>query len=215
MTQTEELSLTTLGTIEEPPPAPQRSGGKNGWWWPLALGALVCILVGAAAGYLLAPDDDQEPLSVPAPPRPAQVLAPGSLLGPIGGSTPAESTDGTARYSYAWPGQELEAPLSSTGDIVGYQWELCDVPPEPDTEGAPTERVALECAPVDGATGEHFTSPPTDRTRLIRAVVTVDLGNDALVEALTVPVAALAWPESVEPGEPPPAARPISPAVSR
>lgn len=215
MTQTEELSLASLDAVEEPPAPPRRSGGKHGWWWPLALGAVVCILAGAAGGYLLAPGDDAERAPAPEPLRPEEVIAPGSFLGPIGGTTPFEAADGVARYNYAWPGQELEAPTSSTGDVVGYRWELCDVPPAATTEEEAAERVVLDCAPVDGATSARFASPPTNRTRLVRAVLTVDLGNDALVEAVSVPVAALPWPESVQPGEPPPTARPTAVPPSR
>lgn len=214
MTQTEELSLASLDAIEEPPP-PRRSGGRHGWWWPLALGAGVCILAGAAAGYLLAPAEDAEAPPVPDPPRPTELIAPGSFLGPIGGTTPFEAPDGVARYNYAWPGQELAAPTSSSGHVVGYRWELCDVPPAATTEEEAAERVVLDCAPVDGATSATFASPPTNRTRLVRVVLTVDLGNDALVEAVSVPVAALPWPESVQPGEPPPTARPTAVPPSR
>ncbi|HEY8546603.1 MAG TPA: hypothetical protein VIL36_16200 [Acidimicrobiales bacterium] len=216
MTQTEELSLASLDAIEEPPTPPTRPRGKHGWWWPLALGGAVCTLAGAAAGYLLAPGDDADPPATdPAPAQPELVIAPGSFLGPISGATDYRPTaaDRTNRYDFAWPGQELEAPAASTGDPVAYQWELCDVPPEPETEEEAAEPVALECDPVEGATEATFTSPPTDRTRLVRVVVTVDLGNDVLVDAASVPVAALAWPETVQPGEAPPGARPEVPAV--
>jgi hypothetical protein len=226
MTQTDDLSLTTLGALDEDlRPRPEV---KHGWWWPLALGGAVCLLVGGAAGYLLAPDDEPEPLPVPEPPRPTQVLAAGSFLGPIGGTNEYPATDGVVRYDYAWPGQELVAPASSTGTTLGWQWELCDVPAapaapdagatdagatgEPPGAGAEAEDPGpLECTPVADATGERFTAPPTDRTRLVRVIVTVDLGNDIAVEAATVPVAAVPWPDSVQPGEPPPSPRPPVP----
>jgi hypothetical protein len=224
MTQTEDLSLTTLGALDED--LPRRPEVKHGWWWPLALGGAVCLLVGGAAGYLLAPADEAKPLPVPEAPRPTHVLAAGSLLGQIGGTNEYPAIDGIARYRYAWPGQELVAPSSSTGTARAWRWELCDVPVGPDagatdalaTDAPATDAAAeapgpLECAAVAGATAERFTAPPTDRNRLVRVIVTVDLGNDVAVDAATVPIAAVPWPDSVQPGDPPPSPLPSLPEV--
>jgi hypothetical protein len=63
------------------------------------------------------------------------------------------------------------------------------------------ERGELECEAVGGATEETWTSPPTPSTRLVRVVVTIDLGNDVLVEAAADPITAMAWPEGLAPGE--------------
>ena len=222
MTQTEELSISDLGPLDDGlPRRPEVKRRSGGWWWPLAAGAAACLLIGGAAGYLLAPSDDADPAPAsarePEPTGPSEVVEPGALLGGIAGATRYRSaTDPVERYAFAWPGQELAAPGPSTGDPVAWQWELCDVPAAP----APAEAAAgadepapepapLECDAVADATDDTFASPPTNRTRLVRVIVTVDLGGGTEIQAASTPIAAVAWPDAIQPGDPPPAPAPV------
>jgi hypothetical protein len=192
-----------------------RSGEVARFWWvPLAGVAAIALLIGGLAGYQLAPSGS----GTPAPARPgtaSETIEPGALLGRIDGANRYRSDDDVERYNYAWPGQELTAPDPSTGNPVAWQWELCDVPPAPSgDENADAEPAPLECASVEGATHKRWASPPTNRTRLVRVLVTIDLGENVRVRAASTPVAAVDWPDDITPGDPPPEATPSRPPAS-
>lgn len=145
------------------------------------------------------------------------MLPPGALIGSIEGSSRYRSDDDVDRYRYAWPGQILTAPEPSTGEAVGWQWETCDVPraPSDNEDDTADDPPPLECAAIPGATGRRWESPPTNRAELVRVVVTVDIGDQVRVRAATTPVAAVAWPDDITPGDPPPDATPDAPPPTR
>jgi hypothetical protein len=173
--------------------------------WLLPAGAVVVALVlGLVIGRGSASSSSDD--DVDDGPRAAEeVLAPGALLGSIDGTSRYRGGD-VDRYRYAWPGQILTAPEPATGEAVSWQWETCEVPAAPDEEGQ--DPAPLECTAVDTATDETWESPPTNAARLVRALVTVDLGDQVQVQAASTPVAALPWPEDVTPGDPPPETTP-------
>lgn len=209
MTQTTE-DRTRVGD-----PVRFDQGTDRRWWWPIAALAVAALVIGVFAGRLTAPSDSTDDPAQPTRTATAgEVLEPGALLGGIGGAERYPTGDDDVdRMNFAWPGQELAAPEPSTGEAVGWQWELCDVPPEPDPEDedAAEEPPPLECRAVPEATEERWASPATNRTRLVRVIVTVDLGDDVLVQAATDPIAAVDWPDNITPGEPPPAGFPDQP----
>jgi hypothetical protein len=195
---------------------PGGSGDLARWWWvPLVAVAAVALLIGGLIGYQAAPSGSGAATAdVRRPGNRSTIIEPGALLGGIDGANRYRGDDDVDRYSYAWPGQELTAPEPSTGEAVAWQWQLCDVPPAPSDDeeaDADSEPAALECAAVEGATDERWASPPTNRTRLVRVLVTIDLGDDVLVRAASRPIAAVDWPDDVTPGDPPPEATPPTP----
>lgn len=211
---TDELSRPGLETLSY---EPGRSGDVARFWWvPLVAVAAVALLIGGFIGYQVAPSGSD----TPAPARPgsrSKIIEPDALLGGIGGANRYRSDDDVERYNYAWPGQELTAPEPSTGDAVAWQWQLCDVPPAPTDDedaDAASEPAPLECVSVDGGNDEGWASPPTNRTRLVRVLVTIDLGDNVRVRAASTPVAAVDWPDDVTPGDPPPEATPPKPPES-
>lgn len=215
MTQADERPMTDLGMLPSHPFGRENDLNRR-WWWPLAGGGVAIAVVAFLAGRATAPSSDD-----PGPPetRPgiaADILEPGPLIGRISGANryPTDD-DGVERYNFAWPGQELVAPEPTAGEAVAWQWQLCDVPPasSDDEEGAGSdeERPPLECRAVEDATEDRWESPPTNRTRLVRVIVTVDLGDGVRVRAATDPVAAIDWPDAIQPGDPPPTALPDEP----
>lgn len=194
-----------------------RSTEPRPGWWLVAGGAAVALIVGLVVGRATADTSssgDDDVVEDVGPRVAEEVLAPGSPLGSIEGTTAyrASDDDDVERYRYAWPGQILTAPEPATGDAVAWQWETCEVPPAPDEdeEERPEPR-PLECRAVETATDDTWESPPTNQIRLVRVLVTVDLGDDVQVQAASIPVAAMPWPEDITPGDPPPEATPTEP----
>ena len=220
MTQVDERTVSKLGL----PPDDFSSRGevRRWWWWPLAAGGGLIAVVSFFVGKSTAPTArSADPEPVETLDVAADLIEPGALVGPIVGANryPAGNDD-VARYSYAWPGQDLVAPEPSTGRAVAWQWQLCDVPPEPSDDDESTDNVSeepppLECSAVDEASEDRWASPPTNRTRMVRVIVTIDLGDAVRVRAATTPIAAVDWPDDIQPGDPPPEAIPDSPPVSR
>lgn len=216
MTQADERPLTTdLGML---PDGFGRDGdGERPWWLPLVGIAVLCLVFGLVAGRWTAPSKS-DPADPPQPGTRSEIIEAGALLGPIVGAQGYRSDDDVERYNFSWPGQELTAPEPSTGDPIAWQWQLCDVPPPPsdDEEQADSEDepAPLECTAVEDATQRQWASPPTNRTRLVRVIVTVDLGDDVQVRAVSAPIAAVDWPNDITPGDPPPEAAPPEPPAS-
>lgn len=207
MTQVDEASVTTVPGMFDPGPADtQRS------WSPLIIGGFALLVLGVAIGLAIAPSSSSDDEEAPVTRTGSEILVPGALLGAIDGTSRYDSDDDVDRYRYAWPGQILTAPEPSTGDAVAWQWETCDVPAEPsDEEDASEEPPPLECSSVEGATERRWESPPTNRVRLVRVIVTVDLDNRVRVQAVTTPIAAVPWPDDITPGDPPPEVVPDEP----
>lgn len=207
MTNVEERPVTTVPGMFDPG---RTTAARE--WWPLAVGGVLVLVVGLLVGRATAPsrqgDDDASTTRTG-----EELVGPGALLGAIDGSSRYRSNDDVDRYRYAWPGQVLTAPEPSTGDAAGWQWETCDVPPEPsdDEDEAAEEQAPFDCTAVQGATERRWESPPTSRVVLVRAIVTVDLGDGVQVRAATTPIAAVPWPDDITPGDPPPEATPDAP----
>lgn len=197
MTQTDDRIL-----LSEPMRFDQPAD-RRWWWWPIAALGAVTLIVGIAVGRVTSPSNgSDQPAEQPKTVTATDVLEPGPLLGGIGGAHRYPTgKDGVEHMNFAWPGEELTAPEPSTGEAVGWQWELCDVPPEPDK----AQQVApnLECRAVSDATEDRWSSPATNRTRLVRVIVTVDLGDGVRIKAAAEPVAAVDWPANIKPGDPP------------
>jgi hypothetical protein len=164
---------------------------KGWWWWPLAAGGAVALLAGVVIGRWTESDGGTRTAS--------SVVDADGLLGPISGAS-IYSFD---RAPFAWPGQVLTAPIPTTGKAVAWQWELCDPPPSHDPDGG-----VGRCRAVARATSRRWESPPTDTMRMVQVLVTVDMGDRVRVAARSAPVAAVPWPETVTPGDPPPTIAP-------
>lgn len=202
MERTEERPAAAVPGVFQGP----TSGGaepRPAWLLPAGAVVVVALVLGMVIGRATAAtssDDDGDD----GPRAAEEVLAPGALLGPIDGTSRYRDRE-VNRYRYAWPGQILTAPEPATGDAVAWQWETCEVPPAPDEEER-QEPAPVECSAVDTATDETWESPPTNAVRLVRVLVTIDLGDEVNVQAASTPVAAMPWPEDLAPGDPPPEA---------